>query len=567
MRTSLRGNTSGDAHPGEDLLLLALEQELSADEQHRVEQHVGNCWSCRARWEEIKRGILAFVEYREKRYLPSIPASSGEFPDFRAEIRRAEFESPPVRGISALLRRVHGALISPMGLTYAGIVGASAVILLWMLPLMRPTTVSARELLTRAAESQNPTTTGAATPHRRVARQTVRIQHAGHTVTRQFEWRVGAPIPGIQWNTVPDPLLWAAPLTAAGFTAWRDSLDSKTDSVAQAGALVTLDTTTGIGEIREARMVVRAADFHPVEQHLRFAGEQVVDFTEIGFEIREVSGEAAQPIPPAAESADATPARVDQKPSSEASLMETEMQLRYALFAHGWDVGEELTVARDGNRLVLTGTVSSSERERALREVLEGVPNVRLAIHAPGDTAVLAPETNAPTNSGAPAPQDALLKAELETAMPSSEDRRAFVGHCISASDAALSHGWALKRLADRYTEADERRLSPEGQKQLWEMLHAHLDEVRRANNQLDALAAMLRTSAGDRRESPAVWRESMHLLFEHVQRQDHLVTNLVVASKADGLDRASVSHTFVESHQTIGSLLDSLTGAIPAGR
>jgi hypothetical protein len=567
MRTFLRGNISGDAHPDEDLLLLALEQELGGDEQNRVEQHLGSCWSCRARSEEMKRGILAFVDYREKRYLPSIPAPSGEFADFSARLRRTESEPPSVRGISALLGRIHRALMSPMGLTYAGIAGASAVILLSILPLLHPTTVSAKVLLTRAAESQNPAVTGASTPNRRVARQTVRIQHAGHTVVREFEWRIGAPIPGTRWNAVPDPMLWGAPLTAAGFTEWHDSLDSKTDRVAQAGGLLTLDTTTRVGEILEARMVVRAADFHPVEQHLWFAGQQVMDFTEIGFEIREAPSEAVHTTPSAPESADATPAGVVQKPSSAASVLETEMQLRYMLYAHHWDLGEDLTLTRDGDQLVLTGTVSSSERERGLREVLGPLPNVRLAVHAPDKAAVLAPETSGPPRSGAPAAEDALLKVTLETAMPSDEHRRAFVERCIAASDIAVSHGWALKRLADRYTEADEHLLSPDAQKQLWEMLHAHLDEIRRANNVLDALAALLPASAGGRAENPAGWRESIQSLFEDIQHQDHLVANLIVASKADGTDQASASRSFVQQHQSIGSLLDDLTSAIPKGR
>ena len=38
-----------DGHPDENQLLLALERELSLEETAEVEQHLGNCWSCRAR--------------------------------------------------------------------------------------------------------------------------------------------------------------------------------------------------------------------------------------------------------------------------------------------------------------------------------------------------------------------------------------------------------------------------------------------------------------------------------------------------------------------------------------
>ncbi len=61
-----------EGHPDENQLLLALERELSPEETAQVEKHLGNCWSCRARSSEMQSGILAFVEYREKRYLPSL---------------------------------------------------------------------------------------------------------------------------------------------------------------------------------------------------------------------------------------------------------------------------------------------------------------------------------------------------------------------------------------------------------------------------------------------------------------------------------------------------------------
>jgi predicted anti-sigma-YlaC factor YlaD len=61
------GLFAADGHPDENQLLLALEKELSPDEAARVEQHLGQCWSCRARFDEMERGILSFVEYRERR--------------------------------------------------------------------------------------------------------------------------------------------------------------------------------------------------------------------------------------------------------------------------------------------------------------------------------------------------------------------------------------------------------------------------------------------------------------------------------------------------------------------
>ena len=69
-------------HPDENQLLLALERELSPEEIAQVEQHLGTCWSCRARSSEMQSGILAFVEYREKRYLPSLESPPHDYRNF-----------------------------------------------------------------------------------------------------------------------------------------------------------------------------------------------------------------------------------------------------------------------------------------------------------------------------------------------------------------------------------------------------------------------------------------------------------------------------------------------------
>src|SRR5258705_13239883 len=82
-------------HPDENRLLLALERELSPEETAQVEQHLGNCWSCRARSSEIQSGILAFVEYREKRYLPALEPPPQGYRNFPEELRRIADASSP----------------------------------------------------------------------------------------------------------------------------------------------------------------------------------------------------------------------------------------------------------------------------------------------------------------------------------------------------------------------------------------------------------------------------------------------------------------------------------------
>src|SRR5260370_35762500 len=84
-----------EGHPDENQLLLALERELSPEETAQVEQHLGNCWSCRARSTEMQSGLLVFVEYREKRYLPSLDQPPNDFGGFPGALRRIADEGKP----------------------------------------------------------------------------------------------------------------------------------------------------------------------------------------------------------------------------------------------------------------------------------------------------------------------------------------------------------------------------------------------------------------------------------------------------------------------------------------
>jgi hypothetical protein len=82
----LPASNSGETDPDENQLLLALERELSLEEAAEVEQHIGNCWRCRARSSEMQSGILAFVEYSEKRYFPSLEPPPHDFGNFPGQL-------------------------------------------------------------------------------------------------------------------------------------------------------------------------------------------------------------------------------------------------------------------------------------------------------------------------------------------------------------------------------------------------------------------------------------------------------------------------------------------------
>jgi hypothetical protein len=540
-----------EGHPSEDQLLLTLEGEVAAEEAARVQQHVAGCWSCKARYEEMQRGILAFVEYREKWYLPALAPPSSNSSGFRARLRAMTNEVAPVPFLAKCWRKF--ALVwrpfRHVQLRWVSVVAAAMVALLLWTEVLSPPPVSASELLTRAIAAQKP----ASVESNRVIRQILQIRSGARVVTREFEWKADAPIRLARWEVQADPLAWNAPLTAQAFSDWRDGLTTKTDKVKRSGDRLVLDTRAPADSIQEAWISVRAADFHPLAQHIRYHDGRELDLTEIAFQIADKKEPAlkiaAAPVPQAA-----TPTAVP-KPD----LDQVELDLRYILFEHRWDLGEDLTVERTTSEVILSGIVSSPERKHVIQEVLNGTAHVRLNLTLP--TASNAPEANDTTiRPDAPGISIPLLHDTLDRSFSSPDERMAFTDRCLLASDTALAHAWALKRLADRYSDPNGPGLNAGSQTKLQEMLRSHLGELGRADEGLDALMKLLRASAA---AAPAVstnWQDQIFALFAAVKQQDRDVTSLVAGSQTNEQNLAKVSADFRSNYQTIRLLLAGLT-------
>jgi hypothetical protein len=561
MNTELEKASFGaEGHPDENQLLLALERELSPEETAQVEQHLGNCWSCRARSSEMQSGILAFVEYREKRYLPSLEPPPHDYRSFPGELRRIADESQPVGWSVRIWRSIWRFLTSSNQVKWVSATAAIMVLVIfWTQVLLNPSSVSASEFLTRASAAQNPSAPQEKSGIRRTAHQRVRISSGQKTVEREFEWTVGNPIPQARWQMRADPSSWHAPLTADGFAGWRDSVRTKKDKVKRSGDRWTLDTNAVDDLVKEAWLVVRANDFHPVEQHIRFADDRQLDFEELAFEIstpQRPNGESVA----SARIAPSSPAKVPDVASEPAvDPNETELGLRYIMFTHQWDLGEDLLITRTQGGVAVNGTASSADRAASMQAILSGLPNVQFSITAPGVVERSAASNRSATAQSPSTSSTPLLKDALGRAFTSIEQRREFVDRCLAASDTELSHAWALKKLVDRYSESDERLLTAESQAKLGEMLRTHLQQLADANAGLEPLIELLPSSREQKPDVPGNWRTGILALFARVQQQDSLVASLVAGAQANGKDAAVASGSFRSSYEAIGALLRGL--------
>ena len=561
MNSEKKLGTRVDGHPDENDLLLALERELPPEEIEELEKHLGGCWSCRARFEEMQRGILVFVEYREDRYLPSLESPPNAFRGFPGQLRSVIDDDSS--GIATVLRKAFATLLAvPASVRWSAAVALiTAIGLFWSQVLFNPTVVSANELLARAIAAQSPRISAKGeVGKRKTIRQKVQIRNSGRSVVRDFEWTAGEPVRHARWEIAEDLDRWNSPLTAEGFAEWRDSLAAKDDKIERDRDALRLTTIAETGLVKKASIVVRATDFHPVEQHIVFADEQALDFFEVGFEV-------ADEVAPAApeESGDTSLASQGRRAKSPVNLDEVELAVRYSLFTQKLDLGEDLSITRTGNEVTVGGTASSKERTDAIVSLLGKMDRVRVKVTSPEVTKASQASAGSKAKETSVASTSPLGGELLAKEFPSSSERTYFVDAWLAASDKALSHAWALKRLAERYTEKEESRLTPESVDKLREMLQTHLQAVGQANADVDSLLKLLPHSTDAREVAPVDLRTGILLLFRQVQEQDSLVAKLVAGTPEAGDDLASASKKLRASHRAVQELTTRLRDLLEA--
>lgn len=79
-----------EEHISDEDLLLAIDGELPEDGCARVAAHLADCWSCRARRQEIESAIAGFMKVHERNLSPALPPAAGP----RALLKAAMTQTP-----------------------------------------------------------------------------------------------------------------------------------------------------------------------------------------------------------------------------------------------------------------------------------------------------------------------------------------------------------------------------------------------------------------------------------------------------------------------------------------
>ncbi|MGE0131711.1 MAG: hypothetical protein AB7U82_26815 [Blastocatellales bacterium] len=387
-----------------------------------------------------------------------------------------------------------------------------------------------------------------------------------------------------------------SPLSVSEFSAWRNAAQIQTESVGktalpdgtEALRLVTVVASPRAAhQIVESELIVRARDWHPVSESLKTlgaAGTEEYEFTEAAYLVValgdlnpaifhtpakpvEALAAAISPVSPSPTAAPAT------APSA-AELAAAEFDARYRLHQMQADLEGNIQIESAATGVLVSGIVDTAERKEELINALGPIAHVSLNIQTTGEAA----RALASRRSGAAAaPPDTSTMIEPESDKPATQSSRGFQqklaqyferrlattdaarinaavaqlsNEAVSLSASAMAEAWAMRRLAERYSETEQSPLSPADRQRLDQMLVTHARRIGARIRRLQTLLApVLADLSGDPSQalsgagassSATDWAERTQAIFNEVKQLDRLSGELLIDSK----EGASVSAT-----------------------
>lgn len=554
---------SGDhGHPSEEELLLYVDGELAAKAAITVPAHLEACWTCRVRTEKIEETISTFVDYRNQVLKPLSSPPPSDWNGFGGRLKGlvSEVGRPTV---FANLRGALGRVFSTPGLSLnlrvlmrpVAVALILTILTVVFLRFNRSSIVSASEMLQRSAAARQSeiTRTNQAVVYQKLQ---VRRKLVSSSASEGLTWEVwndivnlrtrqsvedpagrrfldvesnggqkettskgnASPRPGSSTLTELSALLRSnhmnptMPLAASSYEVWSQSITSKHEEVSRTTSSDGRETLTlrtlvigqlEPGAIAEASLVVRANDWHPVEERLRVKSEQgdeefelieaaysVVSLNTLSPEVFNQPVVASSPANgPIAAMKEAEPPlnSVVQPVTPVVASSELEVEVLQLLNQAGADLGEQVSATKDANGLLhVAGVVDSSRRKEEILRALEPVaknPAVRIEIVTVAE-AVAAEQRQRNLAKATPAPvteQEVEINNEAIAAAPelrrhfsSDEEVHQFAMRMVRQSRSAMRHVFAMKRLMGQFTPEEVRALTPEAKSKWVGLIRSH---------------------------------------------------------------------------------------------
>jgi hypothetical protein len=507
-----RKQSGGIRHLGEDELLLHFDGELTGKAADAARAHLQECWECHTRLKLLEDAVTDFMQDRaaDLDRVSALPPHAAV--EFRSKLHReaADTRPPWTRRLAAALEpwrpwALAGAVLGLAALGFLGI-GSNG-----------PSTVSANEFLQRAEQRETAALRQVAAP---VVYQKLRVRKAAGNAATVEVWsdRQNARVyqrgdvqswRGLEAIYRSNGFTGGPPLSPVAFLTWRNGLALKKDEVTRAklddgSDAIRLRTSApakhGAGQVREATLLIRTRDMHPVGQQLG-TDDGAIELTELAYQVLPLAVvgtalfEPPRALPaPLPSPFDIGPPAVDfphpavPEPAT-VSLDDVEVEVQYFLHRLGACRGEEITVGRSAaGHIRVSGIVDSGERKRELQLALAEQAQVDLELRSVEEVAAALPahETVAATahamevrSQGIPIEDE--LKHYFASAPEGDGGLAAslrFANRGLSGVQTAMLEAWALRRLAEGYGPQRARDLRPFSISLLTQMVEDHNHEL-----------------------------------------------------------------------------------------
>jgi hypothetical protein len=342
-------------------------------------------------------------------------------------------------------------------------------------------------------------------------------------------------------------LNWNNPLSAGTFQEWEESNPDRVDQIDRpSDELTSIRSTTPSGPISEIVLTFRTRDFHPVRERVLLHNAAEINVIEDEFEIFSLDAvdsslfalNGSAPPPPAPIVVKPALRAPTSAPTLE-QLQESELRARMALHAAGADLGDQIDVKQGEHSLVLVqGIANSPERKEEIEAELLGVENVQTRLATPQDTPEEAANSDT-TPSVVVVEDQPMLQAALKERFPDVDERKQFVDSTLGASQLAMAHVWALRRLAQRYPPEQIARLTPASRQILELLIRDHVEAIRDdVDTESDLLQEMLTppdTAATQPHRLEGLgsdWRQATEKLFRSLEMAEHDTSILFAGSQ-----------------------------------
>lgn len=562
-----------DHHIEEDELMRYADGEMPARTAREIRSHLEACWQCRTGLAELQKVISDCVRYRKdllQVYLPSPPARWGDIYQGFAEIDASRNEVPLFLRIRASLRFQAAQIHAPARWATSVLALIMAGILCFQ--LLQSTSLQAAQLLRKAA---------VAADARPTKPRLIQIKTSKHQITRRLNSAVS--VSSSEAATEIQALFraarynWDDPLSVRSYQDWRGELADKQDDVTQITdqtpdqSVYRIHTATATGKLAQATLTLRTMDLQPVHERFDFRDREWMEISELPDESAPASKVIARnPHAVAVQPQLAPPL----KPSgiSQATAGE-ELQVFAVLHRLGADLGDPIEITRERNQIVVAGVGIAQDRQNEIHKALVAVPNVVVRFSEPAAPAAGYAQAATPAMPAKSNSQP--FQARIEKQVGGRRNFEQFSSQLLDMTDAMMSHAYALRRLADRFSKDLEASLSVADRQVLQSLNREHTSAIKQQTAQMEyllkpVLMPLGGTSAGANtsRVHSVSWQPATEELFQNARNVEALLA--VMLGVTPGSANAQLSSEVLVSVSQLQASADAygqLAAQEPGGK